>query len=64
MDEMNPVFQLLKGLVDNANQQIHYKGSFYAVGDPDCPHGATMAYVRGQLREVDARVKEIKTISA
>lgn len=58
MDEMNPVFQLLKGIVEQADAQVYYRGAFYALGASDTPHGCTLAYVRTQLRELDAQVKE------
>lgn len=60
-DEMNPVFQLLKGIVDKPDTQVYYRGAFYALGAPDTPHGCTLAYVRGQLRELDTQVKAATT---
>lgn len=53
----NPVYQLLKGLVEQPDLQIYYRGSVYALGAADCPHGATLAFVRAQLRELDKKVK-------
>ncbi len=48
--ETNPVFQLLRQLVENPPQQLHFRNQFHALDAEDCPFQAGMTFVMGQLR--------------
>lgn len=55
--EINPVIQLLQGILDNSNIQICFRGTTRALDDPELSVNAGVMYVRGQLRELQKQAK-------
>ena len=60
MDEQNPLFQLLSGLVETP-PTFYYRNKFYALNDPKLPTKAGATFVRGQITALLAAVKEAET---
>ena len=53
----NTVFQLLKGLVENPPQHLHYGNDFYALDGADTPDQWVLTVVQGKLRALKRELK-------
>ena len=59
MEEMNPLIQLLEGLVENRDRiHIEYRNKMYALSDPDLPVAGAVSFMRRQLKLLKAMEKE------
>lgn len=57
-EEKNAVIQLLEGLLESSGDcNLVYKGRCYSFSDSECPVNAGVAWVRGQLSEVQKAAK-------